>query len=104
MENTHLTVLISAENKEQADTILNRLLEKKLVTGGQMISAPARFWWKGKIEDMNYFTITSYTLEKHKDALVNEVRRVTVEEFPMIQFIPLDGNKELHDWIDDTLE
>ena len=102
---TYYEVKISAENQAQADTILNSLLEKKLVTGGQFIIAPARFWWKGKIEDMKeYVTITSYTTDKHKDAVIEDVRKSSVEEFPMITFVaPNDLNQELRDWIDRTL-
>jgi hypothetical protein len=36
-------VFISAENQEQADAIVNSLLEKKLATGGQFLTSPARF-------------------------------------------------------------
>ncbi|HEY1645918.1 MAG TPA: hypothetical protein VGF75_06135 [Candidatus Saccharimonadales bacterium] len=49
--NTYYEVKISAENQQQADTILNSLLEKKLVTGGQFLVAPARFLWKGKVNN-----------------------------------------------------
>jgi uncharacterized protein involved in tolerance to divalent cations len=87
-------VKISAENQEQADTILNSLLEKRLVTGGQFLVAPARFLWKGKVENIPYVTIMTYTTDKHKEA----------EDFPMMTFIaPDDLNKELRDWIDETL-
>jgi len=103
MNSKYLQVLVSAENRQQADIILNVLLEKKLVTGGQMINAPARFLWKGKITDMDYFTITSFTLEENKEKIIEEVKKVSVEEVPMIQFIPFDGNIELLDWIDKTL-
>jgi len=97
-------VKISAENQEQADTILNSLLEKKLATGGQFLAAPARFLWKGKIEDMEYVTITTYTTDRHKGALIDDVRRTSVEEFPMMTFIlPDDLNVELRKWIDQTL-
>lgn len=102
---TYYEVKISAENQAQADTILNSLLKKKLATGGQFIVAPARFLWKGAIEDMNtYVTITSYTTDKHKDALIEDVRKTTAEELPMITFVaPDDLNKELRDWIDGVL-
>jgi len=99
----YFQVQISAENKEQADKILNSLLEKKLVTGGQLINAPARFLWKGKIQDMDYYTITSFTTETHKEAIIEDVRKTSIEEVPMIQFIPFEGNKELLKWIDETL-
>lgn len=98
-------VKISAEDRTQADTILDSLLEKKLATGGQFIVAPARFLWKGKVESMaEYITITSYTTDKHKDALIADVRKTSAEDFPMITFIvPDDLNQELRDWIDETL-
>lgn len=98
-------VKISAENQEQADTILNSLLEKKLVTGGQFIVTSARFLWKGKINDMEeYVTITSYTTDKHKEAVIEDVRKTSAEEVPMITFVaPNDLNQELRDWIDRTL-
>jgi len=96
---------ISAENQEQADTIINSLLAKKLVTGGQFMTAPARFLWKGKISDMPaYVTITSYTTDKHKEAIIEDVRTTSVEEVPMITFVAIDDlNQELRDWIDRTL-
>lgn len=97
-------VKISAENQEQADKILNSLLEKKLMTGGQFIKAPARFLWKGKVEDMDYITINSYTTDRHKEAVIEDVRKTTAEEFPMVTFtLPDDMNQELRDWIDQTL-
>ncbi len=102
---TYYEVKISAENQEQAGTILNSLLERKLVTGGQFIATPARFLWKGEITDMQeYITITSYTTDKHKDAVIADVRATSAEEVPMITFIaPNDLNQELRDWIDRTL-
>lgn len=96
-------VQISAENKEQADKILNSLLEKKLVTGGQIINAPARFLWKGEITDMDYYSITSFTTQNHKEAIIEDVRKNSIEEIPMIQFIPFEGNEELLKWIDQTV-
>ena len=101
---TYYEVKISAENQEQADTILNSLLEKKLATGGQFIKAPARFLWKGKVTDMDYVTILSYTTDAQKNALIEDVKKTSVEEVPMITFVaPQDMNKELRDWIDETL-
>jgi uncharacterized protein involved in tolerance to divalent cations len=104
MSRLYYEVKISAENQEQADVILNSLLEKKLVTGGQFLKAPARFLWKGKITDMDYVTILTYTNDLRKDAVMDDVRRTTQEEVPMMTFtLPDDINKELRSWIDQTL-
>ena len=97
-------VKISAETRAQADAILNSLLDKRLATGGQFIAAPARFLWKGEIHDMDYVTITSYTLDRNRDLLVEDVRRTTSEEVPMITFTAIDHlNDELQSWIAATL-
>ena len=104
MSSKYLQLTSSAETKENADEILNVLLNKKLVTGGQIINAPARFLWKGKIADMNYFSITSFTLEKHKEAIIQEIKQVSTEEVPMIVFKQFDGNSELLKWIEETLK
>lgn len=96
-------VSISAEDREQADKILNFLLEKELVTGGQIVNAPARFLWKGQVVDMDYLTVQSFTIEKYKEEIIKEVEIISIEEVPMITFTPFDGNKKLLKWIDETL-
>ncbi len=99
-----LQVMISAETREQADLILNSLLGKKLVTGGQFIEAPARFLWKGQIQDMGYVNIVSFTLADLRDAVIADVEATSVESVPMISFVEMDGNQVFLDWIKDTLE
>lgn len=96
----YLQVYISAENKVQADKILNSLLDKKLVAGGLLINGPARFWWKGEITDMDYYNISAFTIERYKQDIINDIRKTSVEEVPMIWFISFKGNKELLKWID----
>src|SRR5687767_8530195 len=98
-----LQVQISAETKQQADDILNALLSKKLVTGGQLVSAPARFLWKGEVTDMDYFAINSFTIAKHKQAIIDIVKKISVEEVPMVSFVVIDGNEELLTWIRKTV-
>ena len=103
MTNDYLQVFISAEDKEQADKILNSLLNKKLVSGGLLLNAPARFWWKGEIANMNYYNISTFTKEKHKKAIIDDVKKTSIEEVPMIWFTKFEGNEELLKWIDETL-
>lgn len=99
----YLHVLISAESKEQADAILDALLEKKLVSGGLISHGPARFWWKGVITEMEYYNISTFTLAHHKEALIEEVERISVEEVPIVACTPLEGNKKFLEWIESSL-
>jgi uncharacterized protein involved in tolerance to divalent cations len=99
----YLYVQISAETEAQASSIMDLLLSKKLVTGGQFLRAPARFLWKGKIVNMDYYMITSYTMLKHKKAIISAVKEISIEEVPMITFTPFDGNAELLQWVVNTV-
>ena len=96
-------VFISAETKEQATKILDALLEKKLILGGPILEGPAKFWWKGKIVEMYYVYILTYTTEKHKAAVIEEATKESEEEVPMISFMPFEGNEALIKLIDQTL-
>lgn len=98
----YVRVLVSAENSEQANTILDALLQKKLVAGGMITEGPAKVWWKGKVVEMEYYNISVLSKEKYKDAVITNVKQVSVEKVPMIAFFPLEGNRELLDWIDES--
>ena len=99
----YLQVNISAENKDQADTILNSLLDKKLVVGGFLLNAPARFWWKGEITDMDYYNISVFTKEKYKQQIIDDVKKTSIEEVPMVWFVEFEGNEEFTKWIDSII-
>ena len=97
-------ILISAENKEQANTILDALLKKKLILGGPILQGPAKFWWKAEVVEMEYCFITTYSKQELKNIITEEVERMTEEEVPMISFIAFEPNQKLANLIDQTLE
>lgn len=103
MSSKYFQVFISAENGMQADKILESLLKKKLVAGGLLLNGPSRFWWRGKIVDMNYTNISTFTKSELKKAVIGDVRKTSVEEVPMIWFVEFEGNKELLNWIEESL-
>lgn len=99
MDQNILNVTISAETKENANEILKALIEKKLVPGGPIINSPAKFSWKGKLVDMNYFTIMTFTVEKNKKAIIEAVEELSGEEIPMITFTSTAPNEKLLNWV-----
>jgi uncharacterized protein involved in tolerance to divalent cations len=99
MNTEYIHAVISAENKEQADAILDGLLAKKLVSGGLISHGPSRFWWDGKITEMEYYNISVFALAEHKSAVIEEVERISGESVPIVAIHPLDGNQKFLDWI-----
>jgi uncharacterized protein involved in tolerance to divalent cations len=105
MNKLYYEVKCSAENINQAHTIIDSLLAKKLATGGQIVQSPARFLWKGDVVNQDYVTIHMYTNGENKGSMMDDIRETTVEDFPMITCtLPDDLNVELKTWIDQTLE
>ncbi len=101
--NVYREAHISASDEDQANLILNTLLQEKLVTGGLLFIAPARFLWKEKLVDLQYFNITAFTLEKHQKKITEVVKKITNEDLPTIWFTEIDGSDELLAWINDML-
>ena len=97
-------VLISAENKQQANIILDTLLAKKIIFGGPVLEGPAKFWWKEEVCEMNYAYILTYTREDLKDKVIQEAEKASEEEVCMISFMPFEGNQALTDLLDKTFE
>lgn len=97
-------VFISAETTQQANKILDSLISKKLATGGQFLESPAKFLWKGDVTEMDYVTITSFTTDTKRQALIDDVETTSEEEVPMIRFVAIETNEKLADWVQQTLE
>ncbi len=97
-------VLISAETKDDAHVLLDVLLEKRLIFGGPIWDAPAKFWWKDEIIQMDYCFIFTYTREDKKDKLVEVAEKASSEEVCMISFTPFEGNEALIQLLDKTFE
>jgi hypothetical protein len=53
---------------------------------------------------MDYITITSYTTDRLKTAVIEDVERTSIEDVPMVTFVALvELNAALRTWIDETL-
>ena len=93
-------VLINSTSKKEADKIIVSLLKKRLVAGANIYDSPAKFWWKGKIEEYPYLSITAYTKKIKINQVVEEIKKLHKDEVPGITFHDvIDGNLDFLDWI-----
>ena len=102
MDLKHYRALISANTKEQAVDILDSLVTKKIVAGGLITHGPSRYWWKNKIVEKEYYNISTFLPCERKDILISEVRKISVDETPIVALFPMDGNRDFLDWIDSS--
>ena len=98
----HYRALISAPSNEEACKILDTLLEKRIVAGGLITHGPSRYWWQGKIEEREYYNISTFIPETNKADLVREVKAISSDETPIIALLPMEGSPDFLSWVDES--
>lgn len=98
----HLKAVISATSKEEAKKICDELLEQNLLAGTLIIDGDSRYHWKGEIVNETYYNINAYTVEEHKQEIINKVRDIHSDETPIIEYTEIDGNQDFLKWIEEN--
>lgn len=100
MDNKYIIITTTFENKEEANKIIEILLEERLVSCCQLSHIERSYQWKGKIEHTNELLLQM----KSKKELFKEIEKVILEnhsyETPqLVAYDIVDGFKEYLDWI-----
>lgn len=103
MQKDYCYILISASNKKEANKISDNLLKNKLIAGLLILRGPARYWWKGQIEEKEYYNISAFSLYANKLKIIAEVKKISSDSAPVIAFLPTDGDKNFLQWINETV-
>lgn len=100
MGNKYIMITTTFDNKEEANKIIEILLEKSLVSCCQLSNIESSYHWKGKIEHTNEFLLQM----KSKKELFTEIEQVVLKEHTyetpqLVAYDIVDGFKEYLDWI-----
>jgi len=98
----HCLLQINAPSRKEAERIIDKLLEKHLIAGANIIETPSRYWWKGKIESHKYYSILAYSLSQNKEKIITETRQIHSDETPAIVFWGIDANNDFLEWIQEN--
>ncbi len=96
-------VRISATSEKEANKISKTLVEKKLVAGTMIYNGNCHYWWSGKVVEKKYWNIGAFSTTKHKQAIIQEVRKLHSDKCPIIAFNKIDGNEEFLKWISESV-
>lgn len=102
MENKYIMITTTFDNKEEANKIIEILLEKRLVSCCQLSNIESSYHWKGKIEHTNEFLLQM----KSKKELFTEIEQVVLKEHSyeipqLVAYDIVDGFKGYLDWIEE---
>ena len=92
---------IIASNKNEAEKIATKLLDKKLIACANVISnVNSYFVWKNKIKNSKEIIICGKTISKNQKKIVHAVKSLHSYSVPCVIFLDItSGNKDFLKWI-----
>ena len=92
---------IIASNKNEAEKIATKLLDKKLIACANVITnVNSYFVWKNKIKNSKEIIICGKTISKNQKEIVHAVKSLHSYSVPCVIFFDIkNGNKDFLKWI-----
>ena len=92
---------ITASNKKEAEQIVKKLLDKRLIACANVIShVNSYFVWKNKIQNSKEIIICGKTTPKNQKKIIKVVKSVHSYSVPCVIFFDIkNGNRDFLKWI-----
>ena len=105
LEDAYIIVMVTTASKEEAEVIVQRLLEAKLIACANIIgSVQSRFVWVGKIDRAEECLVFMKSRRDLFAELVETVKGLHSYEVPeIIAFPVVEGSKSYLDWLGSCL-
>lgn len=105
-KNQYCIVLVTASSREEAEKIVQSLLEEKLIACANITSPVfSLFWWQGKIDSAQEHIIIMKTRMNLFNRLAERVKTLHSYQVPEIIAIPIvSGYKPYMEWLESSLK
>jgi periplasmic divalent cation tolerance protein len=102
----YVIVLVTTADKQEAERIIRRLLDEKLIACANIISpVSSHFHWSGKIEKAEECLVLMKSREDLFEELAETVKSLHSYEVPEILALPIiNGSKTYIDWLESCLQ
>ena len=106
MKESYIVVMVTTGTKVEAETIVQKLLEKKLVACGNILGPiSSHFHWSGKIESAEEYLVLLKSREDLFEELSETLKIVHSYEVPeILAFSVVMGSKAYLDWFGSVLK
>lgn len=105
MRNSYIIIIVTTAGREEAETIVQRLLEAKLIACANIIGpVSSHFHWSGKMEKAEEYLILMKSRKDLFEKLSETVKALHSYEVPEILALPVvEGSKAYMDWLGSCL-
>ena len=101
MNKEYIMITTTFDNKEEANAIIEMLLEKRLVSCCQLSNITSSYHWKGNIEHTEEFLLQMKSKKSLYKEIEEEILKLHSYEIPqLIAYDIVDGYKSYLDWIE----
>jgi periplasmic divalent cation tolerance protein len=106
LDKTYEIVIVTTSDKQEAERIIQRLLDDKLIACANIISSvSSHFHWSGKIEKAEECLVLMKSREDLFEKLAETVKSLHSYEVPEILALPIiNGSKAYLDWLESYLQ
>jgi periplasmic divalent cation tolerance protein len=106
MNTDFILVLVTTANKEEAEKIVQKLLEEKLIACANIINpVTSHFHWSGKIDCAEECLVVMKSRLDHFEELMKCVKDLHSYEVPEVLALPiLAGSEAYLGWMGDVLK
>jgi len=105
MGKDYVVVLVTTADKQEAEKIIRRLLDEKLVACANIVGpVSSHFHWSGKIEEAEECLVLMKSRKDLFEKLAETVKSLHSYEVPEILALPIiNGSKTYMDWLESYL-
>ena len=101
--NKYIVVVTLCDKEEVANKIIDRLLEKRLVSGSQVSRVYSKYWWNNSLEEAYEYKLEFRTKSNLFNEIEEEIKSIHDYEVAEISsYELLDASDEFCKWIDDN--
>jgi periplasmic divalent cation tolerance protein len=104
--NPYIIIMVTATSKPEAEKIIQKLLEEKLIACANITSpVTSHYHWKGKIEQAKEVLVLMKTRQDLFDIVAQRVKALHSYEAPEVVALPIvAGSKAYLDWLGTSLQ
>ncbi len=104
LQKKYIVVLVTTVSKQEAENIVQQLLEKQLIACGNITAVYSLFHWSGKIEKAEEYLVVMKSRKDLFENLVKTVKALHSYEVPEIIAVPVvEGSEAYLGWLDSCL-
>jgi len=105
LRNSYIIIIVTTAGREEAETIVQRLLEARLIACANIIGpVSSHFHWSGKMEKAEEYLILMKSRKDLFEKLSETVKALHGYEVPEILVLPIvEGSKAYMDWLGSCL-